>query len=111
MSNFVTIGLVNKKTIGFSSNDTQLANQLAAQAFTMNCNEVHVNTPHRIGDSVLIVGAGSKCPIKVHFHGVSITPPVNQSTVTFVMAPTINSNVGFSPRGNTFSSYGLNFKN
>lgn len=115
MSIYHSYGLnsnVNKKTIGFSSEDTQLANQLATQAFTMNCNEVHVQTSHRIGDSVLIVGAGSKYPIKVHFHGVSIQP---KQTVTFVMAPVFKSNSNYSHSSNylpsnTFNSYGVAFK-
>lgn len=109
MSMYVNYGLVNtvpKKTVGFSSDDTKLANQLATQAFTMNCNEVHVNTPHRVGDSVLIVGPGSKFPIKVHFHGVAVKPIQSQQSVTFVMTPSIN----FVPAGNTFSSYGIQYK-
>lgn len=109
MSMYVNYGLVNtvpKKTVGFSTEDTQLANQLATQAFTMNCNEVHVNTPHRVGDSVLIVGPGSKFPIKVHFHGMTVKPVQSQSSVTFVMAPSIRT----IPSRNTFSSYGINFK-
>ena len=113
MSMYVNYGLVNtvpKKTVGFSSEDTQLANQLATQAFTMNCNEVHINTPHRVGDSVLIVGPGSKFPIKVHFHGAAINPPQGQSTVTFVMTPVVQSNVRFANQSNTFSNYGVRFK-
>lgn len=109
MSMYVNYGLVNtvpKKTVGFSTNDTQLANQLATQAFTMNCNEVHVSTPHRIGDSVLIVGPGSKFPIKVHFHGLPVNTVQNQSSVTFVMQPSTK----FVPAGNTFNSYGISYK-
>ena len=93
---------------GFSATEVEFANQVALQAYNMNCKEVHIDSPSRVGDSVYTVGAGGSYPIDVHFHGKKQNTQyrINNSTVTFVMAPQIRT----PPAGNSFSSYGIKFK-
>tara|TARA_B100001287_G_C22632524_1_gene505909 strand:+ start:932 stop:1255 length:324 start_codon:yes stop_codon:yes gene_type:complete len=100
---------VPKNTIGFSHAETEFANRVAIQAYNMNCSEVHIDSPSRVGDSVLVIGPQGSNPINVHFHGKKHVQryQVANSTVTFVMngRPMIqNSN------SNSFTSYGLKYK-
>ena len=101
------VSKVPHKTNDFSLAEREFANTVALQAYNMNCNEVHIDTPSRIGNSVFTVGAGGEYPIDVHFHGKKNNNQykINNSTITFIMTPKIK----VKPK-NTFTSYGIKFK-
>ena len=92
---------------GVTLEEINFANKVALQAFNMNCNQVHIDSPNRFGEYIYTAGAGSTHPISVHFHGKknNVQYKINNSTVTFIMKPYQK------PKSrNTFTSYGIKFK-